>query len=351
MPQLLAPGWNDQARHTIQQLIRAGSGQQLPVVFDFDNTLVCGDIGEAVLAVLARSGKLTPASGIEPLCPEVRLPGRGKLTLRSCANILEYYEALLSPTAHGQEDPTPLATGYIWATEILAGMSLAEVTEATRTAFEQSTYPNPYVEVPPGHTAYPAPRFYAEMVELVTELLRHRFDVWVVSASNVWSVRWMVLNGLNPLLKAAGSQHVIPPDRVVGVSTLLTDRQGRWYKDSVLARSDRRYAAMEAASLRRFTLTRHPQYPVPVYSGKVACIYDALGRNPYLCAGDSPSDHPMLAISQHRLWIARHSKAAYQKKAAAFMRQTDASRWICQWVLDAPVGRFTSGPSLPLDKK
>ena len=49
-------GWNPATRQRLETLIRVGAGRRLPVTFDFDNTLVCGDIGEATLALLVRSG-------------------------------------------------------------------------------------------------------------------------------------------------------------------------------------------------------------------------------------------------------------------------------------------------------
>jgi len=58
---LEAPGWNEETRSALEVIINKGAGQRLPVVFDFDNTVICGDIGEATLAVLAQSGVLTPA--------------------------------------------------------------------------------------------------------------------------------------------------------------------------------------------------------------------------------------------------------------------------------------------------
>ena len=35
-----------------RDLLQAGAGKHLPVVFDFDNTIISGDIGEATLAML-----------------------------------------------------------------------------------------------------------------------------------------------------------------------------------------------------------------------------------------------------------------------------------------------------------
>jgi hypothetical protein len=65
----------------------------------------------------------------------------------------------------------------------------------------------------------------------------------------------------------------------------------------------------------------------------VGAIWDVIGRRPYLCAGDSPGDHPMLAFSENRLWIARLEKPDYQKAALKLMRQADAGQWLVQPVL------------------
>ena len=79
-PNRLEPaGWNHQARHALERLLSRGAGQGLPTVFDFDNSIVCGDIGEATLAVLARTGILTPSRVVPELCPPFRVPGRGWL--------------------------------------------------------------------------------------------------------------------------------------------------------------------------------------------------------------------------------------------------------------------------------
>ena len=341
---LEAPGWNRTTRRGLEDIINKGAGQNLPVVFDFDNTIICGDIGEATLAVLARSGALTPERLAGSLSPPFRVPGKGWQELASCTDVTEYYEALLAPTAHERRDPTPLANGYAWAVEIMENLRPLDIVKATRTAFEwpQPTKPA-FIEVTPGKTAMPVPFFYPEAVELIGELVRLRFEVWIISASNVWSVRWMVLHALNPLLCERGLKAGLAADHVVGVSTLLADRQGRLYKDTLLVREDDQYAAMAEKALTGLRLTSRLQFPVPTYSGKVAVVFDALGCNPYLSVGDSPGDHPMLAVSQHRLWIARLEKAAYQRATRDLIRRTGRDGWFIQQVLTRRSPGFVSG--------
>jgi hypothetical protein len=144
----------------------------------------------------------------------------------------------------------PLANGYVWAAQALEGLTVAEVVAATARVFSVGQRGGHLqIEVTPGKTSYPAPRFRDEMVELIAQLLRFKYEVWIVSASNVWSVRWMVLYGLNPLLRKQGVRKVLEPKHVIGVATLLSDRLDRLYKDSVLLTENSAYAAMHRKAL------------------------------------------------------------------------------------------------------
>ena len=340
---LLAPGWNRRVRRWLEELIRAGAGQGLPVVLDFDNTIICGDVSEVTLATLVNSGRL-PASRLAPtLSPPFRTPGGTRISLESCADVTEYYEAFLTPSVHGLLDPAPFSNGYVWAVEVMEGLRPLDVVRATRAAYQQSRPPEPrFIEVTPGKTVFPVPFFYPQMVELIAQLLRHEFDLWVVSAGNVWSMRWMILHALNPQLHELGLSRGLSADHLLGVSTLLADHKDRLYKDALLVRDLPGYAALEERALAAFRLTSRLQFPVPAYSGKVACLFDALGRNPYLCIGDSPGDLPMMAISQHRLWIARMERPGFQRKLAHWLRGHRATHWMVQPTLTRKSPGFVS---------
>ncbi len=328
---LQCAGWSEPTRAALQRLINAGAGQRLPVVFDFDNTIVSGDIGEAVLAVLARQNRVTPRTVSHALSPDFTLRGQGRVSLATCADVTEYYECLLAQTAHDKKDEAPLAAGYAWAVEAMAGLTLAEVLEATGNAFEwRDRSGADYIEVAPGKSAYPAPFFHSQIVELLAEFARHNFELWIVSASNVWSVRWMVRFALNPLLGRLGVSGALPPQRIIGISTLLSDSAGRLCKDAVLVRNSPAYAALDQKIARSLRLTACLQLPVPAYSGKVAALLDTLGREPYFCAGDSPSDLPMLGQSRHRLWLGRLDKPGYQQSLLDFARASGTDGWLFQ---------------------
>ena len=345
---LQAPGWREETRRALTGLIRRGSGKGLPVTLDFDNTIVWGDIGEATLAMLVKKGLLRTSRIARTLSPSFRLPGGPEVSLNSGPDITAYYDAYLAATAHGSADPTALANGYVWAVEILEGLTPWDVVQATQEAFAcGEPMQSRMIEVTPGKTRFPAPFFYAEMVELIAELRRHEFEVWIISASNVWSVRWMVTKALNPLLEAHGAASGIPADHVVGVSSLLHDRPGSLYKDALLVRENRAYAALEERALRSFRLTSRLQYPVPTYAGKIGCIWDAIGRHPYLAAGDSPGDHAMLSFSEHRLWVMRLDKPGYQQKTVECIQRTGKKGWMIQPVIGREALGFRSSFDAP----
>jgi phosphoserine phosphatase len=326
---LTDPAWEPEVRDALQQLIaeHAGSGQA--VVFDFDNTLVRGDVTEAAQAWMVKNGRLKLRKVPAESCPEfVNSAGR-RIDPARIGNAAGYYEELLDFTTHGAADPHPCGTGYMWAVEALAGMRLSAVLEATKAVYEAGLAdPSHLLRAGPGGRLYPVPVFRPEMVELVACLIGHGLVPWVVSASNVWSVRWMVTHALNPLLRARGVEPGVAAERVIGLTVLLRDKRKRHYKDAVLVRADAAYAAMEPEAVKPYRLTTRLQLPVPVYSGKVAAVWDALGGRPLLAAGDSPGDHAMLAFARHRLWIDRGQAPAVRDATAELMRKTGGESWL-----------------------
>lgn len=347
---LHASGWNPAVREGLEQLIRKHAGKGRAVAFDFDNTIVSGDIGEATLAVLVRRGMVRASRLPNSTSPAYRNAAGRLIAPEDGPDLTSYYEALLDSTMHGPKDPNAFATGYVWAVEAMGGLPLSRLVEATAEAFSNSV-PGRLapIEVTPGRTAYPAPFFNPEIVELIASLIEHRFDVWVVSASNVWSVRWMVQHALNPRLRELGTSVGLPPSRVIGVATLLTDQRKHLFKDAVLARENAAYAALEPAALKPYRLTTRLQFPVSTYSGKVACLWDALRARPVLAAGDSPGDHAMLSFAEHRLWVARMEKPAYQVPTAALIRETGPASWLVQPALAKPRPGLQPTAAPPMD--
>ncbi len=330
--------WQTDVRHAIESWVAEGAGRGEKAVFDFDNTLVCRDIGEATFAAVIESGRLVPAKLPAEVSPSFRL-GEKTIALDQVADAAEYYEAFLQATEHQEGETEPYANGYGWIVQAMSGMTAAEVVEATRTAYADAAGAKDALDPALGQTrlhGYRQPFFYPEMVDFVALLLENGFDVWVVSASNVWSVRWMVTQVLSPMLAArAGKPLAIPPDHVLGISVLVSDRRTDLLaKDALLVGANPAYAKLDPTELGNFVLTTSIVPPMTAYSGKVAAILDRIvPERPFLIAGDSPNDHPMLDWARHRLWIARLEKPSYQRATIDRIAASRPGEWLVQPVL------------------
>jgi hypothetical protein len=176
---LAAPGWNSETRLALEKLIRKGAGKRLPAVFDFDNTILHGDIHEATLGMLVRSGQLTPARLSDQFAPAFHSARAGRIDLQSCADIIEYYNELLAPTMHGETSDSE-TTGYAWASKCWADCGSPTSSgdaRGLRWLIQQARF---RITVTGRRFARAA---LSEMVELLAELIRHEFDIWFRPAS------------------------------------------------------------------------------------------------------------------------------------------------------------------------
>jgi len=126
------------------------SGRRRIAVFDLDNTLLVGDIGEAVFARLLRDGARLACGWKE-------------------------YESFLR---------CDQSAAYRLVVETMAGLSPAEVERATIKVLSQ---PEPFIEVE--GTGVPVPRVNRTMREFAAEVQERGYEVYVISASNQTSVR------------------------------------------------------------------------------------------------------------------------------------------------------------------
>jgi hypothetical protein len=215
-------------------------------VFDLDDTLIDGDIGDAVFARL----KLDETDRL--------------LTLQQEPLALDWGEyRTLIKTGKKQE-------AYRRVVTCMAGMPLSTLVECTRSLIRTS----------PGHIkiegeTLPIPAVKPEMAELLKLLRKLKYRIMVISASNHFSVRI-----------AAGELLKLPRSRAFGIrpkiSFLRPDR------------ADRRMAVL--------TGTLHE--PVPWACGK-ADLYTRLtgGIPPLISGGDSESDLFLLNLT-HPLGLA-----------------------------------------------
>jgi phosphoserine phosphatase len=282
---LAAGSWDAGVLTRLEALIRSAGRPDLPVserpvaVLDFDGTCIRNDIGEALLLTAIERRMIVVDEGLLASVP----PELGRETLRRDAvrmaelpsvaglpdpgrdaGLLSWRKALVAVylRLHEREGG---AAAVAWLAGALAGRTPREVRALTRETLAEELA-RPLGErllqdgdYDPQPLAVPAGiRYPAEMLDLVAALQRHGFDVWVVSASNQWSVE-------------VGAQRLgIPPHHVVGVR-LAADPGGR--------------------------LTREVLPPLPWGPGKVEAVRAFIGRRPTLVVGNGASDRELLATA------------------------------------------------------
>lgn len=205
-------------RAGILEALRAPvSGRRL-ACFDADGTLWSEDIGEAFLRWMIASGRIEKKPGA-----------------------LEIYQE------YEQRVHQDRALGYAWAVQIMAGHREQDL--LTWSSWLAHAWPN----------------YRPAMRGLVQGLEEAGIEVWIVSASNRWTIR------------AAAPFMGFNPDRTMGISVeveneLLTER-----------------------------ITR----PIVCMEGKVQAIRARLGTDPLLAFGDSLGDLAMLEHSSFPMVVGR----------------------------------------------
>jgi len=337
-PVSLRGNWNPEVKARLEKLIAANANQGKICIFDFDNTTLCRDIGEATMAALNEAGLLTKDKHYKCVDPSFVIDGK-KITMETAENLPAYYEEFLSATKHHALESTPYENGYGWVVQIMTPMSPADWLPYTEKAFgdgigEKDTK-NPTLHETKIN-GYRMPFFYPEMVDLYGVLLKNGYQVYISSASNVHTVRWMVLKHLNPRIQALhGKDLAIPPENVIGISCLMNDdRTGELCKDPYLVRENKKYANLDMEELSHYHLTPQICHPMNGYFGKLANImkYITIER-PFLIGGDSSNDLAMLNYAENRIWITRLEKLGYQKRLVQVMSKALPGQWFIQPVL------------------
>ncbi|MEC3977086.1 haloacid dehalogenase-like hydrolase [Amycolatopsis sp. H20-H5] len=227
--------WYGQNRARLQELIDTGCGArgERPVaVFDWDNTVVRNDIGDAITYWMLRNDKIArpadwrstsryltsdAAAALGAVCTGSPLRTNGADT-RCADEILSVYSS--GTTSAGKAafagwDRRRLEPQYAWAAQLLGGHTPAEIAAYTLAARRENlAAPIGTLQRVGSKRVTGWVRYYDQQRNLIGTLQRARFDVWIVSASpEVVAKVW-----------AAGVG--IAPDHVIGVrSTVSHGRQ------------------------------------------------------------------------------------------------------------------------------
>ncbi|MBU3738460.1 MAG: haloacid dehalogenase-like hydrolase [Rhodoferax sp.] len=285
------PSWPQPARGRLQALIRQHRRSGALAVFDADNTLYQHDLLGALLPYLERKGVLQR----ERLSPVLRIvpfrdvPGEDE-------SLHAYYQRLCD-----LDDQI----SYPWASQVFSGLTLREL-KGHLDAMMESGAPIPVRswagEGLVDDTVLP-PKLLRGQQELLTALMQHDIEVFVVSAASEELVRMVVSD------PRYGYQ--VKPENVIGVSLLLNDPVSGGV---TTARKEIAAGRYQPHTLLDHRMTPALWAPLPWYEGKQAAIHTYVHpwKKPVLVAGDTPrSDGPMFVRGTDvergglRLFIAR----------------------------------------------
>ncbi|MBY8883554.1 haloacid dehalogenase-like hydrolase [Streptomyces sp. PTM05] len=241
-----SPAWYGDNRARLQQVIdayapcgpstpstladRSALDGKAPVaVFDWDNTVVKNDVGDALFYWILRNDKvlrpadwsslnryLTPAAAnaLDSACDASAAVGSPLPTAADTACADEIYAvyhgtSTTGATAFAGYDHRLMSPGSAWVAELLTGHTPAQIASyAERARTQNLAAPIGTTQQVGSHQVTGWVRYYVQQRDLIHTLVRDGYAVWVASASPQIDVQvW-----------AAGLG--IPPGRVIGIQNL-----------------------------------------------------------------------------------------------------------------------------------
>jgi phosphoserine phosphatase len=206
-------------------------------VFDWDNTILKNDIGDATFFWMIAHDKirqpmaydwsttsiqLTTAAkaALNAACDTLAAPGDPlpTSTNAACANeIVSIYDSATTAagtSAWAVEKTSSINYPYAWAAQLTAGWAPEDVRNFARAAYEQNAFApigtTQNVGSLTGYNGYV--RIYDEMFDLIGALQDNGFDVWVTTASPQLFVDAISQQTVN-----------VPPGHVIGIRNMIVN--------------------------------------------------------------------------------------------------------------------------------
>lgn len=209
---MLKRNWTDTAFGSISELLESEPGL---AAFDFDNTLIYNDLGEACMNYMALQGLIRADSAefwqalSHPAFPTEQLPALRVAYERALSGAqgadIAFGEAMLHAYLYLAEY-IGLETAYRWTRVFFAGHTEEQLRSIARHVFaheqEQSLG---QLTLPGGLEISSGIRIYQEIAELISAMTERGWTVCVVTASP------------EPLIQAVISSWGLPDERVYGM--------------------------------------------------------------------------------------------------------------------------------------
>ncbi|KAF1053311.1 MAG: hypothetical protein GAK43_01481 [Stenotrophomonas maltophilia] len=284
--------WPEPAAKALDALIAANAHKGAYAVFDMDNTSYRYDLEEALLPFLEMKGVLT-RDKLDPSLKLIPFKDVGGHT----ESLNSYYYRLCEV-----DD----LVCYPWVAQVFSGFTLRELKgyvdelmaygkPVPATYYEGDTVKT--IEVQP-------PQVFTGQQELYHKLMENGIEVYVVTAAHEELVRMVASD--------PKYGYDVKPQNVIGVTTLLKDRQTGAL---TTARKQIAEGHYDPAANQDLEITPYLWTPATWMAGKQAAILTYIDRwkQPILVGGDTPSsDGYMLfngtAAKGVHLWINRKPK-------------------------------------------
>jgi phosphoglycolate phosphatase-like HAD superfamily hydrolase len=207
------PGWDANNRERLNQLLiehrpRHGGARRPVAVFDWDNTVVKNDIGDATLFWMIKNDKILQppdadfrhtsqhlttdaVAALNAACGPLALPGKPlpTSTATACANeLVAVYDAATTHSglaAWNSRITYYNNTAYQWVAQLQAGYKPHDINAFARAAYAENSANAPGTTQTIGtRTGYNHfVLIYDQMADLIDKMQRNGFDVWVLTAS------------------------------------------------------------------------------------------------------------------------------------------------------------------------
>jgi phosphoserine phosphatase len=291
--------WPANAAKALSTMITRNANQSAYAVFDMDNTSYLYDLEESLLPYLENRNILTR----QTFDPSLKL-----IDFKDTANFTESLYSYYNRLCEVDE-----LVCYPWAAQVWSGLSLSDLKGYVDDLMSYNdTIPVKYWS---GNAIISStinpPKIYRGQTELYNALMSNGIAVYVVSAAHEELVRMVAsdpIYGYN-----------VPPERVIGVTTMLRNRTSGALTTARKQIEDGTYD--QTAFLNDLVVTPYLYTPATWFAGKWAAIltYIDQWKRPVLVGGDTPgSDSYMLFhgvdISKGgvHLWVNR-KEAYYQQ--------------------------------------
>jgi phosphoserine phosphatase len=240
------------------------------VTLDCDETLICNDIGEAMLRYMVTRRRFHADRGFWQLIPDrmgrdaiqaafSAVAGRSDAEVKDTAAFRRFRSGLINAYELLREQEGNEAA-YLFAARLLRGLHEKSVQELVEDVLDyELDRPLGQEEIAggppfPGLLVPAGIRVYRDMLNLIDALDQQGFQTWIVTSSNAYVVRG--------LARRIG----FPEERVLGIE--LSSQSGM--------------------------LTDRVVDPAPIGEGKLEVFLDTVGRSPVLAIGDSMNDFDLL---------------------------------------------------------